>query len=391
MKNVLQKVLFEKGNTIVSIKADGTVLADSFNPAVEYWDENTSKNLCDSYYKTKKQFFFPVDAAAGTYTFFLISENGDVIQKGQNDDIEKYGYIDTKNWKNIKEIVADFHAVGLKTDGTVVASGYNSYGQCNVNNWNDIISVNCSLFHTVGIKKDRTVVACGDNSDGKCNVADWKDVKKIICDSDYTIGICNNGSVLYAGSKNAFSDDIVKWEDIKDIVTCSDYLVVGLKKDGTLIFSGSQYEDQNYGELNNLVSVALAGYLVVGLDNKGKIHVTGNNPVNDFSSYNAREYETWEDVLTLISFNNGFIALQKNGELKTCLPNKTAFRSLPLPKVRKWSGFTSFDCLEQDYITGFNKMKEEARIRFNCCRHCGGKFSGFFKKKCSVCGIEKDY
>lgn len=27
----------------------------------------------------------------------------------------------------------------------------------------------------------------------------------------------------------------------------------------------------------------------------------------------------------------------------------------------------------------------------NVCRHCGGKFKGLFKKKCSNCGLEKDY
>ena len=31
------------------------------------------------------------------------------------------------------------------------------------------------------------------------------------------------------------------------------------------------------------------------------------------------------------------------------------------------------------------------RIRYNLCRYCGGKFKGFFTKKCSVCGKEKDY
>jgi alpha-tubulin suppressor-like RCC1 family protein len=30
------------------------------------------------------------------------------------------------------------HTVGLKSDGTVVAAGYNRDGQCNVSGWTDI-------------------------------------------------------------------------------------------------------------------------------------------------------------------------------------------------------------------------------------------------------------
>ena len=59
------------------------------------------------------------------------------------------------------------HTVGLKSDGTVVAVGRNSEGQCNVGNWTDIIQVDAGDFDTVGLKSDGTVVAVGDNSPGE--------------------------------------------------------------------------------------------------------------------------------------------------------------------------------------------------------------------------------
>jgi len=34
-----------------------------------------------------------------------------------------------------------YHTVGVKADGTVVAMGLNSDGQCNVGGWTDIIQV----------------------------------------------------------------------------------------------------------------------------------------------------------------------------------------------------------------------------------------------------------
>ena len=60
--------------------------------------------------------------------------------------------------------------MGLKTDGTVVAVGYNEYGQCDVDDWTDIVQVAAGYIHTVGLRSDGTVVAVGYNDDGQCDV-----------------------------------------------------------------------------------------------------------------------------------------------------------------------------------------------------------------------------
>ena len=70
--------------------------------------------------------------------------------------------------------VSPFHTVGLKTDGTVLASGDIQYGQCSVENWTDIAAVAAGERHTVALKKDGTLLAIGDNEAGQCNLADWK-------------------------------------------------------------------------------------------------------------------------------------------------------------------------------------------------------------------------
>ena len=66
------------------------------------------------------------------------------------------------------------HTVGLKADGTVVAVGDNKDGQCNVNDWLDIVAICAGDGHTVGLKADGTVVAVGDNGAGQCNVSGWR-------------------------------------------------------------------------------------------------------------------------------------------------------------------------------------------------------------------------
>jgi len=65
------------------------------------------------------------------------------------------------------------HTVGLKSDGTAVAVGYNYYGECNVTGWTGIVQIAASGGHTVGLKADATVVAVGDNTYGQCDVSGW--------------------------------------------------------------------------------------------------------------------------------------------------------------------------------------------------------------------------
>ena len=37
------------------------------------------------------------------------------------------------------------------------------------------------------------------------------------------------------------------------------------------------------------------------------------------------------------------------------------------------------------------EMLEECYKELNLCSHCGGEFTGLFKKECAKCGRKKDY
>lgn len=47
--------------------------------------------------------------------------------------------------------------------------------------------------------------------------------------------------------------------------------------------------------------------------------------------------------------------------------------------------------LENDKEKLALELRTSEYRRLGVCQHCGGVFSGFFKKKCSVCGLAKDY
>ena len=72
------------------------------------------------------------------------------------------------------------NTVGLKKDGTVVAVGSKEYGECDVDEWTDIVSVSAGLWHTVGLKEDGTAVATGYNSYGECDVKMFRNPRMVI-------------------------------------------------------------------------------------------------------------------------------------------------------------------------------------------------------------------
>ena len=51
------------------------------------------------------------------------------------------------------------HTVALKEDGTLLATGDNQFGQCNVADWTDVVAVAAGKYHTVAVRSDGTALA----------------------------------------------------------------------------------------------------------------------------------------------------------------------------------------------------------------------------------------
>ena len=129
-----------------------------------------------------------------------LKEDGTVIASGENDK----GQCNVSDWTDIVSVaVGNRYTVGLKKDGTVVAVGENEDGQCNVESWTNIISISAKNGHTVGLKADCTVVATGKNTDGQCNVSDWADIVFISAGENYTLGQKGDGSTVIAGKDDS--------------------------------------------------------------------------------------------------------------------------------------------------------------------------------------------
>jgi hypothetical protein len=133
--------------------------------------------------------------------------------------------------------------VGILPDGTVVATGNNDEGQCNVSGWTDIVHVAAGFSHTVGLRDNRTVVATGRNIEGQCNVLGWTDISMVFAGDWHTVGLKDDGHVVATGKNDEGQCDVGGWTNITQVAAGHAH-TVGLRDDGTAVATGLNNEGQ---------------------------------------------------------------------------------------------------------------------------------------------------
>ena len=161
-----------------------------------------------------------------------------------------------KTWRGIKEISAgDGYIVGRRRDGTVVAAGRNDKGQCEVSDWRNIKSISAGTDCTIGLKEDGSAINTGYKQRvyGKhISIHQNNYPDENLKDSSVVYGIREdntvNGILFYLSCKKKFR----KWRDVIDLVVIKGN-VIGLKKDGTLVYVKADHElDRDISALNRV-------------------------------------------------------------------------------------------------------------------------------------------
>jgi uncharacterized repeat protein (TIGR02543 family) len=205
-----------------------------------------------------------------------VRPDGTVVATGNNDD----GQCDVEGWTDIGLVAAGFsHTVGLEEDGTVVATGNNDDGQCNVDGWTDIGLVVAGDWHTVGLKNDNTVVATGKSDEGQCDVLGWPAMQMVAAGGAHTVGlrVGSNGTVFATGRNDEGQCNVLGWASIEQVAAGYAH-TVGLKEDGTVVAVGENSEGQcNVDGWTNIRQVAAGRAHTVGLREDGTVVATGRN------------------------------------------------------------------------------------------------------------------
>ncbi|GEM_PF-4206681 len=247
--------------------------------------------------------------SAGGYHTIGLKEDGTVLAVGNNDN----GQCNVEQWKDIVSISAgNCHTIGLKNDGKVVACGNNYYGQCNVMKWENIIAISAGKDHTVGLKEDGTVVAIGNNVFGQCDVGKWRDIVAISAGGNHTVGLKKDGTVVAAGYNKNMQCNVREWRGISAI-SAGEYHTLGLMRNKTIVAVGNNDNWQcNIARRENIVAISAAEDHSVGLREDGTVVATGSN------EYGQCDVNWWKDVTEIAAGLNFTIGLTKDGKFFTC-------------------------------------------------------------------------
>ena len=234
-----------------------------------------------------------------------ICSDGTVMAVGYNDD----GQCEVSGWTDITSVTAsNSHTVGLCSDGTVVAVGDHDDGKCNVSSWTDIVAVSAGYHHTVGLCSDGTVVAVGNNGSGQCRVSGWRDMIAVSAGIFHTVGLKSDGTVVTAGSNSSGQGNVRDWKNIIAVAAGADDFTVGLRADGTVVATGRN----SYGQLGvsgweDIVAVA-AGYgHTVGLKSDGTVVAVGDNTNGQCN------VSGWTDIVAVSAGSNHTVGLRSDG------------------------------------------------------------------------------
>lgn len=232
-----------------------------------------------------------IDIVCDYATIFGLKPDGTVLFSSAYDEV--YDFSPVLSWSGIVDIDASmWHILGVKSDGTVLSSGYGEdLPASDVSGWTDIVAVAAGDSHSVGLKADGTVVAVGKNESGECDVANWRDIVAVSAGDEITMGLKSDGTVVATGNNEAGQCDVSGWTDIVAI-SADVWHTVGLKSDGTVVAAGSNASDEcNVENWKNIVAISAGFSNTFGVTSGGNILAVGYN--NTLSAWN---FTNWNDV-----------------------------------------------------------------------------------------------
>ena len=291
------KSLYYAKGIVLREAGDDTGAITEFQKAGSYEDAHVT--LTDLI----NQIYMPTIAVGSSHTVGLKSD-GTVVAVGSN----SYGQCDVSGWTDIVAVSAgNNHTVGLKSDGTVVATGRNYDGQCDVTGWTDIVAVAAGDVHTIGLKSDGTVVATGDNYFGQCDVSGWTDIVTVAAGDLYTVGLKSDGTVVATGYYYRGQCDVTGWTDIV-AVSAGDHHTVGLKSDGTVVATGDNDAGQcDVSGWKDIVAVAAGDVHTVGLKSDGTVVAAGHNHRGQC------DVSGWTDIVAVAAGGYHTVGLKSDG------------------------------------------------------------------------------
>lgn len=177
-----------------------------------------------------------------------------------------------------------------------------------------------------------------------------KDIVAIFANEDYGIGLKKDGTVVSKGENYEKQCEVYEWTDIVAIDVGKRH-TVGLKKGGKVVATGDNSEGQcKVDEWANIVAIAAGEKHTVGIKRDGTVVATGYNVDGRCN------VEKWENIVSIYGGKENTVGIKKDGTVVAVGDNSWGQNN-----VRRWSNI-GFISMGDGYTVGIIKDNKELVI-----------------------------
>jgi alpha-tubulin suppressor-like RCC1 family protein len=221
------------------------------------------------------------------------------------------------------------HSLALRSDGTVVAWGYNFFGQTNIPvGLSNVVAIAGGEYHSLGLRNDGTLAAWGDNASGQTNIpVGLSNVVAIAAGSAHNLALRSDGTVVAWGRNIERQTNIpVGLSNVVAIAAGSAHNLA-LRSDGSVIAWGYNF----YGQTNipvglsNVVAIAGGGFHSLALRSDGSVAAWGYN-----TSGQTTIPTGLSNVVAIVAGSSHSLALRSEGSLTAWGRNNYGQTNIPV-------------------------------------------------------------
>lgn len=244
-----------------------------------------------------------------------------------------------KGWTNVKAIAAGaWYTLGLRIDNTILANSDDRYGTY-LNGLRQIKAVTVQNSDILALREDGTVwsttMIC--NKQGKVTnwAPSWTDIQAIAAGFFHRVGLRKDGTVVAIGGNFDGQCNVEQWTQITAIA-CGNSHTVALHKDGTVFAIGRNSHGQcNVSKWSQIKAVAAGNCHTIGLQNDGTVVAVGGNIDGQCN------VSKWTEIIAIAASGNKTVGLRKNG---------TVVSTDPKDAVEKWKQIVAIAVSESHII-----------------------------------------